>query len=170
MDLYHDPKQKTEKVLNKKSLLTVTVSKPFLNCPHGAPNPKIFCNLKFIFASVRKTLWLFFPSANKSCCFIKLVKNQASFVHNRVRRGVGLPLSWHHNLPCMDVYKELMWCKSVCDVKSGIDPLPFWLSCKQKNFCTGGEECFILLKNSKKYRSPIHHNFRYTFKNWLLMF
>ena len=30
------------------------------------------------------------------------------------------------------VYKELMQCKSVCDVKSGIDPLPFWLGREQK--------------------------------------
>ena len=30
------------------------------------------------------------------------------------------------------VYKELMQCKSVCDVKSGIAPLPFWLGREQK--------------------------------------
>ena len=27
-----------------------------------------------------------------------------------------------------------MQCKSVCDVKSGIDPLPFWLGHEQKMF------------------------------------
>ena len=32
----------------------------------------------------------------------------------------------------MHVYKELMRCKSVCDVKSGLDPLPFWLCREQK--------------------------------------
>ena len=32
----------------------------------------------------------------------------------------------------MHVYKELMQCKSVCDVKSVIDPLPFWLGREQK--------------------------------------
>ena len=32
----------------------------------------------------------------------------------------------------MHVYKELMQCKSVCDVKSVIDPLPFQLGCEQK--------------------------------------
>ena len=30
------------------------------------------------------------------------------------------------------VYKELLQCKSVCGVKSGIDPLPFWLGGEQK--------------------------------------
>ena len=32
----------------------------------------------------------------------------------------------------MHVYKELMQYKSVCDVKSVIDQLPFWLGCEQK--------------------------------------
>ena len=43
----------------------------------------------------------------------KVAKNQASFVHDRVRRGVGLFLIWRHNLLCMHFYKELMQCKSV---------------------------------------------------------
>ena len=60
------------------------------------------------------------------------MKNQASFVHNQVRRGVGLLLIWHHNVLCMHVYKELMQCKSVCDVKSVTDPLPFWLGREQE--------------------------------------
>jgi len=37
-----------------------------------------------------------------------------------------------HNLLCMYVYKESMWCKSVCDVDSQIDPLLFWLGREQK--------------------------------------
>ena len=45
---------------------------------------------------------------------------------------MGLFLIWRHNLCCMHVYKELMWCKSVCDVKWGIDPLPFWLGRERK--------------------------------------
>ena len=57
------------------------------------------------------------------------LKTCISFVHDRVRRGVGL---LRHNLLCMHVYKELMQCKSVCDIKSGIDPLPFWLGREQK--------------------------------------
>ena len=32
----------------------------------------------------------------------------------------------------MHVYKELMQCKSVCDVTSGIEPLPFRLGREQK--------------------------------------
>ena len=55
----------------------------------------------------------------------KVAKIQASFVHNRVRRGVGLFLFLRHNLLCMHFYKELMQCKSVCDVKTGIDLLSF---------------------------------------------
>ena len=91
------------------------------------PNPKCIFLLKWIFAPV-------FPSSNKSCHFIGLEtckKKQTSFVHDWVRKGVGLFLIWYHNL-CMHVYKVLMWCKSVCDVKSGIDLLPFWFGCEQK--------------------------------------
>ena len=62
----------------------------------------------------------------------KLAKTQASFVHNWVRRGVPLLLLWRHNLLYMHVYKELMQRKSVCDVKSVTDPLPFRFSCEQK--------------------------------------
>ena len=32
----------------------------------------------------------------------------------------------------MDVYKELMQCESVCEVKSVVDPIPFGLSYEQK--------------------------------------
>ena len=35
----------------------------------------------------------------------------------------------------MHVYKEVMKCKSVFDVKSGIDPLPFWLGREKKMLC-----------------------------------
>ena len=34
----------------------------------------------------------------------------------------------------MHVYKELILRKLVCDVKSVIDPLPFWLGREQKMF------------------------------------
>ena len=54
------------------------------------------------------------------------------FFYDRVRGAVGLFLIWRHSLLCIHVYEELMWCKSVCDVKSGIDPLPFWLGREQK--------------------------------------
>ena len=62
----------------------------------------------------------------------KHAKNKTSFVHNQVGRGLGLLLIWHYNLLCMHFYKELIQGKSVCDVKSVIDPLPFWLGNEQK--------------------------------------
>ena len=98
------------------------------------PNPKIFFSLKWIFAPVRDALRPFFPFSNKSffCIGFESCEIQASCVHDRVRRGVGLFLIWRHNLLCMHFYKELMQCKSVCDVNSGIDPLPFWLGREQK--------------------------------------
>ena len=34
----------------------------------------------------------------------------------------------------MHVYKELMQCKSVCNIGSVIDPLLFWLGHEQKMF------------------------------------
>jgi len=37
-------------------------------------------------------------------------------------RGIGLFLVWCQKLFCMHVHKELMPCKSVSDVKSGIEP------------------------------------------------
>ena len=39
-------------------------------------------------------------------------------------RGMGLFLGWRHKLLCMHVYKDLIRCKSVCDVNPGIDPYP----------------------------------------------
>ena len=39
-------------------------------------------------------------------------------------RGMGLFPIWCHKLFCMHVHKELMPCKWVCDVKSGIEPGP----------------------------------------------
>ena len=39
-------------------------------------------------------------------------------------RGMGLFLIWRHKLFCMHVHKELMSCKWVCDIKSGIEPGP----------------------------------------------
>ena len=58
-----------------------------------------------------------------------------SFVHDRVRREVGLLPIWRHNLLCMHVYKELMPYKLVCDMKSVTDPLHFFLSLEQKMLC-----------------------------------
>lgn len=38
--------------------------------------------------------------------------------------GMRLFLVWCHKLLCMHIYKDWPRCKSVCDVKSGIDPRP----------------------------------------------
>ena len=56
-----------------------------------------------------------------------LRKSKHHLVHDRVTRSVGLFLISRQKLICMHVYKELMQCKSVCDVKSRIDPRPFSL-------------------------------------------
>ena len=39
-------------------------------------------------------------------------------------RSMGLFLVWLHKLLFMHVYKDLLWCKSIYDVKPGIDPGP----------------------------------------------
>ena len=39
-------------------------------------------------------------------------------------RGMGLLLVERHKLLCMHVYKDLIRCKLVCDIKQGIDPCP----------------------------------------------
>ena len=39
-------------------------------------------------------------------------------------KGLGLFWIWRHKLFCMHVHKELMPCKGVCDVNSGIEPGP----------------------------------------------
>ena len=39
-------------------------------------------------------------------------------------RGLGLFLGWRHKLFCMHVYKELMLCKWIYDIKPRIDPGP----------------------------------------------
>ena len=39
-------------------------------------------------------------------------------------RGMGLVLVLRHKLHYVHVYKGLLWCKSVCDVKPGLDPCP----------------------------------------------
>ena len=55
----------------------------------------------------------------------KVAKIEATFVHDRVRGGVSLFLFLRHKL----IYIALTLCKNACkvdcDVKTGIDPLPF---------------------------------------------
>ena len=45
-------------------------------------------------------------------------------VHERASRGLALFLIWHHRLIYMALTLCEHACKSVCDVKSGIDPCP----------------------------------------------
>ena len=93
----------------------------------------IFCTKMNLYTCSKCSATIFFllPTNPPTLYALKLAKTQASFVHNRVRSGVPLLLLWRHNLLYMHVYKELMQCKSVCDVKSVMDPLPFWLSREQ---------------------------------------
>ena len=55
-----------------------------------------------------------------------------SLVHDRNKIGQGVFLIWCHEL----VYIALTLCKHACkvdcDVKSGVDPFPFWLGREQK--------------------------------------
>ena len=97
--------------------------------------PKYIFSLKWIFAPLWNALQPFLPSANKSCHFIgfKTCGKQASFVHDRIRRRLGLFLIWHHKLIYIALTLcKLQACKVYCDINSGIDPLPFWLSREQK--------------------------------------
>ena len=55
------------------------------------------------------------------------LKTEPYLVHDQVRRGVGLFLIWHHELIYMPLSLCKHACKIVCDIKSGIDPCPFWL-------------------------------------------
>ena len=72
-------------------------------------------NLTFI-----GNIWIFFEQQynlkfDMLCLMIELV------------RGMGLFPVWRHKLFSMHVHKELMPCKWVCDVKSGIEPGPCYL-------------------------------------------
>ena len=62
----------------------------------------------------------------------KVAKIEASFVHDRVRRGVSLFLFLRHKL----IYIALTLCKDACkvdcNVKTEIDPLPFSFGREQK--------------------------------------
>ena len=68
-------------------------------------------------------MWVFQPitlhrtsNSPKSCNKIRLAFH---FVE-RKKSGLG----WRHKLLCMHVYKDLIQCKSVCDVHPGLDPYP----------------------------------------------
>ena len=102
---------------------------------------KVHLTPKYFFTTIHlctclKRICLFFTIFAKSWHFVGfqyLQKTKHHLAHNRVKRGMGLFLIWCHKLFCMQVYKDLMACKSVHDVKSGIDPCPFWLGHEPNN-------------------------------------
>ena len=76
----------------------------------------------------------FFPFSNKSYPFIafKTSEKPSIFCSRPSQKRSGSTPDLTSQSLCMHVYKELIQCKSVCDVKSVIDPLPFWLGREQK--------------------------------------
>ena len=63
---------------------------------------------------------------------VKVKKSGHHLFHDRASKGYGCvsgKVVWCHKLLCIHVYKHLIRCKSVCDVKPGIDlcPLLAWL-------------------------------------------
>ena len=96
---------------------------------------KVHLAPKYFFTTIHlciclKRMCIFFTIFAKSWHFVgfqNLRKSKHHLVHDWVKRGMGLFLIWRHKLFCMHVYKDLMACKSVRDIKSGIDPCPFWL-------------------------------------------
>ena len=67
----------------------------------------------------------FLPLFNPNIDLLQTVKVTKSGIicHTTKQvRGMGLFLVRRHKLLCMHVYKDLIWCKSVCDVHPGIDP------------------------------------------------
>ena len=79
------------------------------------PQNIVFAKLNLCTCSKRIAAILFLLLTNPAILQAsKLAKNLASFVHDRVRRGVGLFLICRHNLLFMHVYKKLIRCKSIC--------------------------------------------------------
>ena len=63
-------------------------------------------------------------------------------------RGMGLVLVLRHKLLCMHVFKGLLRCKSVCDVKPGLDPCPLLArSSKRRNAFRTGAMIYLSEKN-----------------------
>ena len=82
------------------------------------PKIKVHPTPKYFFRS-NKSLHLF----EMHCAFLPLLNPNLDFL-----QAVKVTKSGHHllhdRLFCMHVYKDLIWCKSVCDVNPGIDPYP----------------------------------------------
>ena len=96
------------------------------NC---SPKPKTFFLLKSVnLCTCWKSIAPFFVLFCQLLAFYRLPiirKSKYHLVNNQVRRGVG------QKLPCMHVYKDLIGCKSICDVISRIDPL--WAAITARN-------------------------------------
>ena len=93
------------------------------------PQVKVHLNPKYFFR-LNKSLHLFethFAFLNLILTFLQAIKGMKSshhLFHDRASKGMGLVLVLRHKLLCMHVYKDLLRCKSVSDVKPGLDPCP----------------------------------------------
>ena len=93
---------------------------------------KVQLTLKYFLCS-NKSLHLFethctfLPLFNSNLDFLQVVKLRNVAIICRTTeqvRGMGLFLGWRHKLLCMHVYKDLIRCKSFCNINPGIDPYP----------------------------------------------
>ena len=95
-------------------------------------NIKVHLTPKYFFAQINlctclKRIVPFCPLLTQILTFYRLQKlwNLAIICCTTEQvRGMGLFLGWRHKLLCMHVYKDLIRCKSVCDIHPGIDPYP----------------------------------------------
>jgi len=75
-------------------------------------------------------------------------------VHNRASRGLALFLIWHHRLIYMTLTLCEHACKTVFDVKSGIDPCPSparsWNKAYQISGCTVAQKKFRFCEKKVK--------------------
>ena len=79
-----------------------------------------FCLNKYLY--LFETHCVFLPLFNPNFDFlqaVKVTKFGHHLLHDRASRGYR-----SHRLIYMHVYKDLIRCKSVCDVQPGIDPYP----------------------------------------------
>ena len=98
---------------------------------------------------------------------------------------MGLFLGWGHKLLCMHVYKDLIRCKSVCDIHPGIDPYPLlarlcnrlwpdfitFTACKKSRFGLKRGKRALCLSNRCKdlFERKKYFGVRYTLTYWLLI-
>lgn len=112
----------------------------------------------------RKTLHSFFfhfllPIVDLFVSFTEnFRKTKHQFFPDGVRREMGVFRIWGHKLLfCIHFCKALMPCKSVCDVKSRMDPCPVLLGHKTNSvFCT-----FLHLWKVSALRTSVKMHFTY---------